>query len=174
MPEEKFQSIKKELQKLYTDANVPEIVRRKILEASSRAPEAWHQNATRAAYASGDPDWRLSAVYAMRSVDGFEAQIIESLGSDNPAVRYEAIMAAGNWQLEAAWPKITEILTSKNLAGNLMITAIEAVFAISNDLHDEEAIKILSDLANEYHDKKVADSAAFELEGLPGVHLKKR
>ena len=42
------------------DSSIPKQVRRRILEASVRAPEDWHQNAIRAAYSSGDKDWMLT------------------------------------------------------------------------------------------------------------------
>jgi hypothetical protein len=54
------------------DASVPTDVRRRILEASVRAPQDWHRDAIRAAYASDDDVWRLTAVFCMRSVRGFE------------------------------------------------------------------------------------------------------
>ena len=51
-----FRNIQDSLQKLYFDNSVPKEVRRRILEASVRAPENWHQNAIMAAYSSGDKD----------------------------------------------------------------------------------------------------------------------
>ena len=43
-------------------------VRRRILEASVRAPQDWHAEAIRAAYASREADWKLTAVFCMRFV----------------------------------------------------------------------------------------------------------
>ena len=100
--EETFLRVKKSLQQLYMDANVPKNVRRRILEASVRAPEDWHQDAVRAAYAAGDAEWRLTAVFAMRWVRGFEPQILESLESENSDLHYQAVCAAGNWEIDAA------------------------------------------------------------------------
>ena len=54
--ERTFRKIRDSLQKLYFDDSVPKQVRRRILEASVRAPESWHQDAIRAAYSSGDKD----------------------------------------------------------------------------------------------------------------------
>src|SRR5712692_1724573 len=48
--ERSFREIQESLHELYLDANVPSDVRRRILEASVRAPQAWHRAAIRAAY----------------------------------------------------------------------------------------------------------------------------
>jgi len=79
------------------DVEVPKNVRRRILEASLRAPQDWHQDAIRAAYSSDDEDWNLTAVFSMRWVRGFDDQILEALDSDNQHVHYQAVLAAGNW-----------------------------------------------------------------------------
>src|SRR5580693_7025418 len=57
-----FRNIQDSLRKLYLDTSNPKEVRRRILEASVRAPEAWHQDAIGAAYSKGDKEWMLTAV----------------------------------------------------------------------------------------------------------------
>ena len=47
--ERAFHGLQESLRKLYWDANVPKEVRRRILEASVRAPQDWHADAIRAA-----------------------------------------------------------------------------------------------------------------------------
>src|SRR5713101_8395042 len=47
--ERTFHGIQESLRELYMDANVPKEVRRRILEASVRAPQDWHRDAVRAA-----------------------------------------------------------------------------------------------------------------------------
>jgi hypothetical protein len=89
--ERTFRNIQDSLQKLYFDNSIPKQVRRRILEASVRAPESWHEDAIRAAYSSGDKDWVLTAVFSMRWVSGFDAQILEALKSADPEIHYEAI-----------------------------------------------------------------------------------
>jgi hypothetical protein len=58
-------------------------VRRRVLEASVRAPQDWHQEAIREAYSSGDESWRLTAVFCMRFVRGFKDQTFLK-GHDEP------------------------------------------------------------------------------------------
>lgn len=55
--EDTFRKIQETLRRLYVDDALPKKVRRRILEASVRAPQAWHQDAVRAAYAH----WRRAA-----------------------------------------------------------------------------------------------------------------
>ena len=66
--ERTFQVIQESLARLYRDPEVPKEVRRRILEASVRAPQDWHRDAIRAAYSSDDEAWRLTAVFCMRFV----------------------------------------------------------------------------------------------------------
>jgi uncharacterized protein (UPF0147 family) len=50
----KFHEIQESLCKLYLGTNVPKEVRRRVLEASVRAPQDWHRDAIREAYACAD------------------------------------------------------------------------------------------------------------------------
>lgn len=128
--EDTFLMIKESLQKLYMDAAVPKNVRRRILEASVRAPEDWHQNAIRAAYAGDDEDWKLTAVFSARWVRGFDHQILEALKSENQDLHYQAVCAAGNWGLDAAWSLVSGLITSKETDKSLLLAAIDAAVSI--------------------------------------------
>ena len=125
-----FHKIQKSLQSLYMDADVPEYVRRRILEASVRAPESWHQNAVRSAYCSNDKEWKLTAVFSMRWITGFDDQILESLKNNNENIHYEAVCAAGNWELDAAWSHVAGLVKAKGTDKLLLLAAIDAVASI--------------------------------------------
>jgi hypothetical protein len=142
--ERTFQEIQERLHELYMDANVPRNVRRRILEASVRAPRDWHRDAIRAAYGSGDETWRLTAVFCMRFIPGFEEQILEALASPNPDLHYEAVVAAGNWGLDAAWPHVAALVSSGEADKPRLLAAIEAAAGI----WPHEALEILDDLAD--------------------------
>jgi hypothetical protein len=154
-----FRYIKDLLRKLHLDDSVPKEVRRRILEASVRAPENWHQNAIRAAYASGDKDWMLTAVFSMRFVRGFHDQIMEALKSDDPKIHYEALKAVGNWGLDAAWPHIVALIDDAATPKPLLLAAIGAVASI----RPAEARGILRDLADSV-DQEIAEAADEALE----------
>jgi hypothetical protein len=104
-----FRYLQDSLRTLNFDNAIPKEVRRRILEASVRAPETWHQSAIRAAYSSED-DWRLTALFSRRWVRGFDDQILEALNSDDPEIHYEAIETVGHWELAAAWSHIGALI----------------------------------------------------------------
>jgi hypothetical protein len=152
--EETFRSVHEKLRKLYMDLDVPKEVRRRILEASVRAPQSWHENAVRAAYSSRDKDWKLTAVFCMRFIRGFDDQILESLDSKNPDIHYQAVCAAGNWEVDAAWPHITALVTSEKTDKDLLLAAIDAVAMI----RPQEASEILLDLTAS-DDEEIVEAA---------------
>ena len=137
-----FRRIQDSLRRLYMDAGVPKEVRRRILETSVRAPQDWHRDVVRAAYVSDKEDWKLTAVFCMGFVDGFDDQILEALGSKNPDIHYEAVRAAGNWGLDGAWPHIAAVIAAGESDKPLLLAAIEAATYI----RPQEAVAILRDL----------------------------
>jgi hypothetical protein len=142
--EQTFSKILETLRKLYVDAGVPKNVRRRILEAAVSAPQDWHQNAIRAAYHGDDEDWKLTAVFCMCYIRGFDDWILESLGSKNADIHYQAVCAAGNWEVDAAWPHIAGLVTSADTEKSLLLAAIEA----SASIRAQEAREILGRLMN--------------------------
>jgi hypothetical protein len=148
-----FEKIQENLHKLFMDTATPEEVRRRTLEASAHAPQQWHTEAVRAAYASSKPDWRLTAVFCMRTVGGFEPQIIESLRSGNPDLHFQAVCAAGQWGVEAAWEHVVGLVKAKNTDKPLLLAAIEAVAAI----RPQEALRILDELMAS-DDEEISDA----------------
>ncbi len=160
--EHAFHRIQESLRKIYLDAGVPKEVRRRILEASVRAPQNWHPDAVRAAYGSDDEAWRLTGVFCMRFVRGFDEQILEALDSKNPDIHYEAVCAAGTWEVDAAWPHITALVTSGETDRPLLLAAIEAVARI----RPQEAAEILSDLTDS-DDEDIVE-AVFEATAMAG------
>jgi hypothetical protein len=156
-------TIQDTLFKLYRDAETPKEARRRILEASVRAPQNWHEDAVRKAYSSGDHLWKLTAAFCMRFLPGFESEILESLESANPAIHYQAVCAAGNWGVEAAWPHISKILASKKTDKDLLLAAIDAAAGI----RPEEAAVVLADFTDS-EDQDIVDSA-YEAMAIAGV-----
>jgi hypothetical protein len=159
-----FHQIQDSLHSLFMDADVTKEVRRRILEASARAPEEWHEEAVSTAYATGDPTWQLTAVFCMRCIPDFEDQIIDALESQDPAIYYQAICAAGSWEIDEAWPHVEALVTSDRTGKDLRLAAVEAAACI----RPEEAREILADLTDSCDDDIV--EAAFDalamIEGL--------
>jgi hypothetical protein len=149
-----FHNIQGSLHKLYLDNKNSKEVRRRILEASVRAPEDWHRNAIQAAYSSGDPEWVLTAVFGMRWVRGFDSQILEALKSADPEIHFEAVKAAGTWEVGAAWPHVVALVKDPHTPKPLLLAAIEAAGAI----RPVEAGGLLADLAVS-DDEDIAEAA---------------
>ena len=149
-----FRNIQDSMKKLYLDNSTPKEVRRRILEASVRAPETWHQDAIKNAYSSGDKKWTLTAVFSMRWVRGFDDQILLALKSDDPEIHLEAVIAAGNWELDAAWSHVVKLVNDAHTPKPLLLAAISAVGGI----RPAEAGEILVDLADS-DDEEIAEAA---------------
>jgi hypothetical protein len=149
-----FRNIQDSLRKLYLDDGIPKEVRRRILEASVRAPETWHQDAIRQAYSSGDREWMLTAVFAMRWVRGFDKEILAAMESADPDTHCEAVHAAGNWELDAAWDHIVELLNDPDTPKPLLLAAIGA----AGSIRPTEAGIYLVDLADS-DDEDIAEAA---------------
>ncbi len=151
--ENTFQIIVDSLRKLYVDSEVPNDVRRRVLEAAVRSPRDWHRDAIRATYSSPDPNWKLTAVFAMQWVQGFEKQILDALESENEDVRYEAVCAAGNWGIDGAWPNIASLIASGTADKPLLLAAIEA----APNIRPQDVGMILVELADS-DDEDVAEA----------------
>jgi hypothetical protein len=80
----------------------------------------------------------------MRFVRGFDEQILEALDSKNPDIHCEAVLAAGNWAVDAAWPHVAALVTSQETDKPLLLAAIDAAASI----RPQEAVEILDDLAD--------------------------
>jgi hypothetical protein len=152
--ERTFRNIQDSIEKIYLDNSTPKEVRRRILEASVRAPESWHQDAIRYAYSSGDKEWMMTAVFSMRWVRGFDDQILVALKSADPEIQYEAVKAAGNWELDTAWSHMVELVNDARTPKPLLLAAIGAVGSI----RPGEARNILVDLADS-KDEEIAEAA---------------
>jgi len=158
-----FRNIQNLLQELYLDNSGPKEVRRKILEASVRAPEDWHKNAISAAYLSGADDWILTAVFSMRWIRGFDKQILAALKSANSEILHEAVQAAGKWELDAAWSRIFALLKDAGTPKPVLLAAIDA----AANIRPKEAWATLGDFTDSAGED-VAEAAheAIEMAGL--------
>jgi hypothetical protein len=152
-----------EFEKVYSDKSTPKEVRRRILEASVRAPQTWHQDAIRHAYSGGDKEWVLAAVFSMRWVRGFDDQILQALKSEDPEINYQAVIAAGNWELDGAWPHIVELVKDAHCSKPLLLAAIGALSGI----RPAEARDILEDLA-ESDDEEIAEAVSEAMAAIEG------
>jgi len=120
------------LRDIYRDPSAPKYVRRSALEASVRSPEDWHTGAVRAAFRDNDDEWKLTGIFGMCFVPGFEEEILEALESPDPDVRFHALQAAGNWCVSESWPRVRGTLR-RETDRDLVLAAIEAATGLTSD-----------------------------------------
>ena len=161
--EELYQRIQATLQSIFQDDKVPAAVRRRILEGSVRAPQKWHAEAIRQAWAEENLNWKITASFCMRFVHGFDEQILAGLQSPEAEVRFQALCAAGNWEVDGAWPFIADLVTSKDTEKEMLLAAIEAAAQI----RPQEAVVLLDDFLDD--DDEEISEAAFEALTLAGM-----
>jgi len=154
-----FDTVSKALHELYLAEDNPTLVRRMALEASSHAPQDWHGAAIGEAFASEEHEWRITAVFCMRFVNGFEAEILETLGYDDLGLVFLAVGAAGNWQVDGAWERVVEFATDADYELDLRLEAIEAVAC----LRPATAGEVLASLT-ESEDEDISEAASEALD----------
>ena len=159
-----FRKIQQTLRTIYLDAAAPKAVRRRTLETAVRAPVEWHSGAIRTAWASQDPEWKLTAVFCMRYVRGFDKEILEALESADSKIRYEAVHAAGNWQVDEAWPHVAALIAAADISKDLLLAAIGA----SATIRPGEAGMILADLADS-SDEDISEAVAEAMSMAEGI-----
>ena len=120
-----------------------------------RAIEDWHASAIKAAYASGDKDWKGTAVFSMGFVPGFDAEILEALKSADREVHIQAIVAAGRQEVDAAWPYVTELIQNPDTEKPPLLAAIAA----AGYIRPKQAGEVLIDLYDS-PDEDIAEAAA--------------
>jgi hypothetical protein len=146
-----FRRIDETLRGLYCDERAPSEVRRSALEAAVRAPQDWHAAAIRAALASDDAAWRVTAVFCMRFVRGFEKEILAALDATQPQLRLQAVHAAGAWELQGAFERVATLIRPPTPDKALLLAAIEA----AANLRPKAAPELLSKL-EESRDEDIA------------------
>lgn len=148
-----FDNVKESLHHLFVQEGLPKTVRRMILEAAVRAPMPWQTKAILEADSSSDRDWRITAIFCMRFVRGFDERILEALESDDPLIHFHAVCAAGNQEVAAAWSHIKGLVESEETDKETRLAAIEAVVG----LRPEEAAMVLDELID-HSDEEIVDT----------------
>jgi hypothetical protein len=159
-----YRELTEELRRIYLDGAVPKLVRRRALEAAVRAPRDWQREAAATAWRSGDPEWRVTAVFAMGHLPGFEGEIDEAFRGEDPVVRQEAMLAAGRSSAgEALGGSILDVAADRKAPRDERLTAIEAL----GELQPDGAFEVLDELRDD-PDPEIAAAAEEALEDLSG------
>jgi hypothetical protein len=155
----RFHDLERRLEEVYRDAAEPKEMRRKALEAAVRSPRPWQQDVIRSAWASDDVEWRLTAVFCMGCVAGFEDEILEAVDSDSPELKIEAVRALGARGIQPAGDDLMRFAASDDTPYELRLVAIEALSGIGLK-SSAELLKSLSESA----DEEIAATAQYALD----------
>ncbi len=69
-------------------------------------------------------------MFCMRYIRGFDNQIVEALKSRNSDIHLEAVRAAGDREVDAAWPHVAALIANKTTDKPLLLAAIGAAASI--------------------------------------------
>ncbi len=161
LTQEGYDGLTETLRRVYLDESNPLLVRRRVLEGAVRSPQPWHEEAVAAAFRSEEMPWRVTAVFCMGFVPGFDDQIVEAFDSGLAPLRYQAIRAAGSREVERRGRPILAIAADPDAELDERLAAIESLpvlsppgtFEILDDLgaDPEEAVVEAADEALEEH-----------------------
>ncbi len=123
-----------------------DLVRRKALEAISFSSRPEINGMIEDAYTGDDEDWQISAVYAMGASANlhWEKYVVESLSSDSPQLRYEAVRAAGKLSLSDTKPDLLA-LAQEDEDGDVRAAAVWAL----SDIGGQDVAEFLESLLEE-------------------------
>jgi hypothetical protein len=159
LSESRVLEIQRVLHSMHDDNRQPSLVRRMCLEASVRAPQDWHPAAVRAAHQRDDKSWKMTALFCMGRLAGFEAQILEGLGASDPDIVVEAVRSAGLSELEAAGPTVLDLAASETREPRVRHAAVEALALLETEGIEELLVSL-----TESDDEALAELAFESLE----------
>lgn len=151
---------------IHQDASEPVEIRRRSLEALANSSHSAVAPLIRAAYADGNHELRIGALFAMGRTCSkiWREQLLDELESDNDEYLYEAIRACGQIQLRDSVQRISEYSLSEDQEIQLM-----AIWSLG-EIGGRHAFEVLTRLAENAADDEVAavidealDAAGFSL-----------
>lgn len=159
-----YREIRNGLRRIYHDATLPKLVRRRALEAAVRAPRSWQRDAVMAAFRSGDPDWRVTAIFSMGYLGGlreggFDEEIHEAFTADDPLARRQAILASGTAGVDRMATPLLELAVDPCAEGEDRLAAIISLAEMMPDGADDVLERITDD-----PDREIAEAAEAAVE----------
>jgi hypothetical protein len=157
---EMFDTIVREVRGVYEDESQPKLVRRRALEVLVRDPQPWLSSEIRRHFASDDPEWKRTAVFAMGYVTGFEKEIVAVVNAEQGQLLIEGVKAAGHMEVAGAAKRLRDLVNAKGTERDLRLYAIEALPHVDPDSFD------ILDRLTRSNDEEVAEAAEAALEEL--------
>lgn len=155
-----FESVVQRIRGIYSDPAQPVLLRRRAFEVLVRDPEAWHAAEIRTLLASDDPDWRLTAIFAMGMVPGFDKELVALLETSTGVHLAEAVRAAGQMEVIDAAKRVRALAASDETDHDVRLEAILALPGVDDDAYD------LLDELSASEDEEIAEAADEALDEL--------
>lgn len=116
----------KAVKEIYFNIKEEEEIRRQALKTAVRVFDDWQIEAVRKAYAEDNVEWKSTAVFCMRYLEGFNKEILESIRSQNSEIKLNAIEAAAKHELVDAWGEVEKVIKYERANIDLLCAAIYA------------------------------------------------
>jgi HEAT repeat protein len=139
------------------------LVRRRAIESLGFSSRPEVPALIEAAFAHSDPDWVVSALFAMgRSSDErWEEQVLSGLTNDDLRIRQAAVEAAGELALSAARPLLLEMLQDEEEA-----EIVQAIIWSLSQIGGEDVRTVLITLLDQIEDDEMVEFLEEALENL--------
>lgn len=135
IPENTLHRIEDRLLSLTTSETESKLLRRRALEAMGFSSRPEMKNLITAAYNRDDPEWLVTAIFAMgRSANSaWIPSVLDHLDSENEEVLFEAVRAAGELEASAARKRILKIVKTQPEGTELRMAGIWALSKIGGE-----------------------------------------
>lgn len=135
IPENLLHRIEEKLLQLTMDAGEAKLLRRRALEAMGYSSRPEINNLIRVAYNKEDPEWLVTALFAMgRSADSiWIPSIMDMLDSENSEVLFEAVRAAGELEATVARKRLLRIVKTQPEGSEIRMAGIWALSKIGGE-----------------------------------------
>jgi len=154
-----FRTILREIRAVHDDTARPKLVRRRAFEVLVRDPKEWQAREIRKHLVSDDRDWRMTAVFAMGHVPGFDREIAGFVESAEGDLLFEAVRAAAHMEVTEVAKRVRELAQSAE-DRDIRLAAIDALPHVDPKCRD-----LLEKLARS-KDGEVAETASAALDEL--------
>lgn len=152
IPEEAAEQAQSLALRIHTDRNEPLETRRRALEALSNSSHPEVERLIREAYADGNHDLKISAIFAMGRTCSkvWRDILIGELDSADNELVFEAVTACGQIQLDESVRRVGELVTSDDR--EIQLAAIWAL----GEIGGKHAFEILTSLEEIIEDEEAA------------------
>lgn len=112
---------------IYEDESQPKLVRRRAFEVLVRDPQPWQEDEIRKQFASGDEEWKITAVFGMGELPGFARELESLIQTAAAPLLFEAVRSAGKMEVGGVAERLRELASDEGTDRDTRLAAIEAL-----------------------------------------------